>query len=81
MQAKYIVIVQRGLECIIIFPEIIDHKHMAMSIADTISNVISAGFVRNSAMNGIRCYGYSVSLDKFARPLKDANLAYDLLNG
>ena len=81
MQAKYIVTNQRGLECIIIFPEIIDHKTMALRIIGEITGIISAGFIRNSAMNGIICYGQSVSLDKLARPFKDAKLAYDLLNG
>lgn len=81
MQAKYIVILQRGLECIIIFPEIINHDHIALALTGHKRDcVISAGFTRQLLSGRICCYGRSVSVDKESRIVADTRLAEALLS-
>lgn len=81
MQAKYIVILQRGLECMIIFPEIMKHDQIALGLTGhKMDCVISAGFVRMLSSGQVTCYGCSISVDKESRIDVDTRLAEALLS-
>lgn len=81
MLAKYIVTLQKGLECIIIFPEIMNHREIAKNITGHSSNhIISAGFLRVQSDGNITCYGHSISIDKGPRKELDSQLAMQLLS-
>ena len=74
INSKYIVYLYKAIETIIIFPETLQHSHVAISLAGSKDAVISAGFIRRDNNNMFLCYGESISLDKASRADTDANL-------
>lgn len=86
MRAKYIVIYECGLECMVIFPEIMTHKHVACKLIGYTElklkeHVLSAGFLKVSINGYISCSDRSESMDIDSRPSIDRALARKLLEG
>jgi hypothetical protein len=70
MAAKYVVIMsEHGSECVVAFSEMLSHSQIARK-----EDVISAGAI-SFGVDGVSCYGRSVTLGKDSRPEEDTWLA------
>ena len=76
MTAKYIVIdYPIAGESIIIFPETLEHKSVALNNSYAGCKIISAGFVLIDPDELLTCHGESESLHLKSRPELDSELA------